>query len=905
MKGSGPILGALGAGSVRAETEVLKRDRILDAIARIAAELMAASSLDDALPAALRQAGEAVTADRAVLLEISRNPDGGFQVSERGIWNAPNVEPQMHPDGIAGRPEVSVLGRELAILPPAQVLRAFPARMKGALGEFLRRHKVQSFLLVPIIMEGELWGYFGFDDCHSERVWTTPESDALQVLGGIIGASIARARYIAELKDAKRIVENSTAVLFRCKAEPSLPVIYISENVSKWGYTPAQFLASPTFYLTLIHPDDLPRVAAWMKGLLAGISVPSWLAYRFRLIDGTYRWFEDHISAIRNAAGGLVAFEGMLFDITERKQAEDQLNFVNTLFQTAMEKSPNGFLVVGADRRILTYNRRFLDMWKIPAETAKTELDEALLQAVSGSLKDARGFLARLEALYEHPEQEVQDEIGFQDGRIFERHSAALLAPDQKYLGRMFFFRDVTERKQNEREMARLARTDPLTGLANRTAFLDRLSLTLAAARRGNIPFAVLYVDLDNFKDVNDSLGHPAGDALLKTAAQRMAGAVREADLVARFGGDEFSVLQTDVADPSTAGTLAAKLRTVLAEPITIDGSVLRVTASIGIALYSPEVATASEILAQADRALYSAKEEGRDRYRFHSEELDALVHERVNLAEELRAGIDRNELELYYQPQVTVATGRIVGVEALIRWNHPRLGQLKPGAFLPAAERTGVIVRLGTWVLDQACRQFRQWRDLGLGPPLIAVNVSVSQLRVGLDFCRQVETVLAKWGLSPSDLEFDVPEAALSDAYRTNPDVLQRLRDMGVRLAIDDFGAEFTSMGRVKAYHVERLKIAPYFINSMTSNDAEAGSVRLMFHLASKLGVEIVAKSVETEEQQAFLLSAVASANAQGFYYSKPLAAGQATDFLRLKQKESHPAGETAQLLLPAGLKP
>ena len=452
--------------------------------------------------------------------------------------------------------------------------------------------------------------------------------------------------------------------------------------------------------------------------------------------------------------------------------------------------------------------------------------------------------------------------------------------------------------------MARLARTDPLTGLANRTTLLDRLDLALAVARRGDAPFAVLYVDLDNFKEVNDSLGHSAGDTLLKTAAQRMAGAVRETDLVARLGGDEFAVLQTDVGDPSTAGTLAAKLRAVLAESLIVEGNMLRVTASIGIALYAPEVANAEAILAQADRALYRAKEEGRDRYRFHSRELDAIVHERVSMAEELRAGIGRNELELYYQPQVTVATGRIVGVEALVRWNHPRLGQLKPGAFLPAAERTGVIVQLGAWVLDRACQQFREWRDQGLGPPLIAVNLSASQLKLGLDFCRYVQTTLDKWGLSPCDLEFDVPEAVLSEAYGTNPDVLQKLRDMGVRLAIDDFGAEYTSMGRVKAYHVERLKIAPYFINSMTSNDADAGSVRLMFHLASKLGVEIVAKSVETEEQEAFLLSAVEGANAQGFYYSKPLAAGQATDYLRLKQRQPTVAAETARLLLPGASK-
>ena len=249
------------------------------------------------------------------------------------------------------------------------------------------------------------------------------------------------------------------------------------------------------------------------------------------------------------------------------------------------------------------------------------------------------------------------------------------------------------------------------------------------------------------------------------------------------------------------------------------------------------------------------------------------MVHERVSIAEELRAGIDRDELELYYQPQVTVATGQIVGVEALVRWNHPRLGQLTPGAFLPAAERTGVIVPLGAWVLDKACRQFRQWRDQGVEPPVISVNLSGSQLKLGRDFYHDVQKTLLKWGLAPRDLEFDVPESVLSDAFGANPDVLQKLHELGVRIAIDDFGAEYTSIGRLKAYQIKRLKIAPQLIKSMTFNPADAGAVRLMLHLASQLGIEIIAKSVETEEQQAFLLSTAEGANAQGFFYSKPLA--------------------------------
>ena len=438
--------------------------------------------------------------------------------------------------------------------------------------------------------------------------------------------------------------------------------------------------------------------------------------FRFRLADGSYRWFENHISAIRDGAGGLAAFEGMLVDVTERKQAEDQFNFVNTLFA-----SRHGEIA----ERLSGGRRRPADSHLQPAISGicgrfrprpqKRSWMKSCCRPSARTSKIPKDSGPRWNACTNIPNRRSRTKSNSRTAESSKDTAPPSALTDQQYLGRMFFFRDITERKRDEREMARLARTDALTGLANRTTFLDRLGLALAAARRGDTPFAVHYVDLDNFKDVNDSLGHQTGDVLLKTVAQRMAGAVRETDLVARFGGDEFSILQSDVTDPSTAGTLAAKLRAILAEPFTIAGNVLRITATIGIALYAPEVENAAEILAQADRALYCAKEEGRDRYRFHSQELDAIVHERVSMAEELRAGIDRDELELYYQPQVTVATGEIVGVEALVRWNHPRLGQLKPGAFLPAAERTGVIVPLGAWVLNQACQQFRQWRDQGV----------------------------------------------------------------------------------------------------------------------------------------------------------------------------------------------
>ena len=612
----------------------------------------------------------------------------------------------------------------------------------------------------------------------------------------------------------------------RAKAEPNLPITHVSDDIARLGYSPAPCREETGFHVALIHPDDRQEVAG-------------------------------------------------------RNSIEEQLHFVNTLFATAVENSPNGFVVVGSGKRILASNPRFFDMWRIPVNSPESTLDGDLLESMTATLKDPLRFRASLDDVNEH----ASEELDFLDGRIFEWRSAALRDPKRVSLGRMYFFLDVTERKRVERDLARLARTDPLTGLANRATFLDRLGLALAASRRGDTPFAVHYLDLDNFKNVNDSLGHQIGDGLLKGVAGRLAGSVRVTDLVARLGGDEFAVLQADVTDPSSAGTLAVKLREVLAAPFQIEGNALRITATIGIASFMPDIESASQILAQADRALYRAKEEGRDRYRFHSHELDRIVHERISLAEELRSAIDRDELQLYYQPQVAVATGQIVGVEALVRWNHPRRGQLKPGVFLLAAERTGVIVPLGSWVLENACRQFREWRNQGIAPPVLAVNLSAAQLKQGHELERDITTTLAKWGLAPQDLELDVPESVLAGSLASHLDVLQNLHKLGVGIAIDDFGADYTSMGRIAAYQVKRLKIAPELIASMTSNPMDADAVRMMIHLAAKLGVDVVAKSVETDEQEEFLRANAIAAGAQGYLYCEPRAALQITELLRQKR--------------------
>lgn len=455
---------------------------------------------------------------------------------------------------------------------------------------------------------------------------------------------------------------------------------------------------------------------------------------------------------------------------------------------------------------------------------------------------------------------------------------------------------DVTERKAAEEQLARLARTDGLTGLANRATLVERLHQAHAAARRGSVPFALHCLDLDHFKPVNDMFGHPGGDLLLREVALRLKNCTRETDVVARLGGDEFAVLQSEMADPAAAGALAAKIQQELARPYMIDGNQVHASASIGICPYTPGSESPEEMLGQADVALYRSKEQGRNQYHFHSEELDRDVRDRVALGEDLKKAIEREELELYYQPQVELSSGKIVGVEALLRWNHPKRGLLDAAAFVPIAERTGGIVVLGRWVLDQACRQMSAWREQGVAPPVVAINLSLGQLRQGSELIHDVTESLAKWQLDPSALEFDVTESTLAQMTWTHNDVLPKLRALGVRIAIDDFGTEYSSFEYLRTYRVNHLKIAQSMLKRAIDDPDSAATVRAIMNLAREARIGIIVEGLETQTQLAFLQSTGATTLAQGYYFSEAVMATEAGDFLRsgtMEQSERSKGGD------------
>ena len=425
-----------------------------------------------------------------------------------------------------------------------------------------------------------------------------------------------------------------------------------------------------------------------------------------------------------------------------------------------------------------------------------------------------------------------------------------------------------------------MAQFDLLTGLANRGVFVAEVARAIERARRGERGFAVLYLDLDHFKDVNDTLGHPIGDQLLQSVAERLQANVRAVDTLARFGGDEFALLMANIGDPTDAGVLADKLLQIMAEPFLLAGNQIQAGVSIGIATYELD-ADAESLLAHADVALYRAKSEGRHTYRFFTGAMDSEVRQRVTLTSELYAGITAGQLFLVYQPQVDMETSRLVGLEALVRWNHPIRGVLSPGEFLPAAERSGLIVMLGNWVLRSACRQAQQWLEAGIALPPVAINVSALQFKAPRELEKEIATVLAETGLAPGLLEIEMTETALMGTSSAHDNVVDRLRERGVRIAIDDFGIGYSSLLYLRRFPVDRIKIAQEFVKDIGVEPNDTAIVKAAIGLARELGIGVLAEGVETADQLR-LLYGWGCRQAQGFYFAAPMPAEDILPLLR-----------------------
>jgi diguanylate cyclase (GGDEF)-like protein/PAS domain S-box-containing protein len=593
-------------------------------------------------------------------------------------------------------------------------------------------------------------------------------------------------------------------------------------------------------------------------------------------------WFS--VSAYGAGSGFFVA----TFDnITERKRVEETLLFKTALLEAQAETTIDGILVVDESDCVVLANRQFGLQFGISDEVLSTRDDQIVLQHVTDKVEDPNAFVEKVKYLNSHREEKSRDELRFKNGKIFDRYSAPLVDSKSRYRGRIWYFRDITDRTLAEDRLQYLAYYDALTGLPNRTLLQDRISKALASARRHAGKVALLFLDLDRFKDINDSLGHSVGDLLLQGVAERLKKRGREDDTVARLGGDEFLIALTQVKDVPDVAVAAERLMDAMTAGFIVQGNSINVSCSIGISIFPEHGADCERLIKNADAAMYKAKESGRNTFRFFTEDMNAQVVERLTLGNSLRLALGNKELFLVYQPQMNISTGRIAGLEALLRWQHPEMGLVPPDKFIRIAENSGLIVPIGEWVLRTACSQARKWQDEGLPPVSVAVNVSAIQFRQE-GFCELIRKVLHETGLAPQYLELELTESLLLSSADVTLEVIQKLKTIGVTLAIDDFGTGYSSFGYLRQFRVSKLKIDGSFVRDVAVNSDDAAITTAIISMAKHLNLKVIAEGVETEAQMSFLRAHQCD-GIQGYYFSKPLAVDKVADKLREYPPEPH----------------
>lgn len=553
---------------------------------------------------------------------------------------------------------------------------------------------------------------------------------------------------------------------------------------------------------------------------------------------------------------GMAFYVVALHDRSEQVRTERALESAAADLRATLESTQDGILVTDLSGRIRNFNRRFAQLWGMPEALLTRRDDDAVLEWMRRSVTDSAGYMRRLAAIDDNAMLQATDELHLQSGRVFERVTMPQCTGGRP-IGQIFSFRDITEKVQANERIRTLSYTDLLTGLPNRRLLEDRFEVALALAHREGTPFALMFLNLDHFKHVNETLGRDFGDRVLVDVAERIKGCVRQVDTVARLCGDEFVVLAHQ-ADAAGASVAAGRVIDALKRPFTQGGMSFTVTASLGLALYPNDGASLVELVRRADAAMREAKLAGRASFRFHQPEpvdVDANARSRMRLDHAMRQALAHEHFRLHYQPQIDMQSGRVVGAEALIRWRDAELGDIPPGAFIPVAEETGFIVAIDRWVLRQATRQAAAWRALGL-EMVMSVNVSALLFRQP-DFVNGVADALREAGLPAQWLELELTESILIQDAQDAMLRLQALAQLGVRLAIDDFGIGYSSLAYLKRFPIDRLKIDRSFISGLPHEASDAAIVQAIVSMGRALHLRVVAEGVENEAQRQFLADA------------------------------------------------
>jgi diguanylate cyclase (GGDEF)-like protein/PAS domain S-box-containing protein len=590
--------------------------------------------------------------------------------------------------------------------------------------------------------------------------------------------------------------------------------------------------------------------------------------------NGTIYWESASISPLRDDRGQITHFIAVKEDVTAQKRAEDQLRMNATVFDTTSE----GIMVTDADNMIKTVNPAFTRITGYSPEEVIGQSPSIL----SSGRHDERFYEELWDSVLHKRYWSGEIWNRRKDGSVFPEWLSIAAIPDEDGIAKEYVavFSDISKHKENEEQIRYQANYDALTGLPNRSLLSDRLEQAIGSALREQWRLAILFVDLDQFKMVNDTFGHVMGDELLQLVAARITECVRESDTVARFGGDEFIILLQDVSDMDAVATIATKVIDRITKVFSLYEREIYIGASVGITIFPDDAMNADSLLRNADMAMYQAKERGRNNYQFFTASMQQKTLERQQLELDLRLAVQRGELEIYYQPVVDAEYGRVVSVEALLRWNHPHRGIILPNVFIPLAEDCGLIGPIGEWVIKGACQQLSKWHKAGYSDLRMAVNLSSRQRELGLEAV-YLSQVLQETSLQPGMLTMEITESLLLRDTEEAVTWLSSFKKLGVNLSVDDFGTGYSSLSYLKRFPVDILKIDRSFINDLPNDADDVSLVKTIVAMADSLNLGLIAEGVETREQAEFLVRNGCT-NLQGYYYARPMSANAMTAWLQ-----------------------
>jgi diguanylate cyclase (GGDEF)-like protein/PAS domain S-box-containing protein len=762
---------------------------------------------------------------------------------------------------------------------------SFPAGHWDTIDNASQRHLlpalgVTSSLIVPLWVRGEVVGAIALQYGDSGRQYDERDVPVAEELARRAGVAIENAQLHREVAAAEKrfrsLVQHASDMI--AILDGNGVILYESPAIEvALGYCPEDVVGKHC--LDLLHPDEAEGIASFLQDILAQPDVALPLTYRVRHADGSWRWLEATVTNLLHEPGihGIVVNAR---DITERRRAEEAIRKSEARFRSAFDDASIGMAIISLERKLMAVNPAFCRMFGYAANelvgrtTQKYSHpdDRAVTESTYQQLASGVVQTTQLEKRYLHRSgATIWCEVNMASVRDDDGTPLYLLAQLQ----------DITARKHLETQLIHQALHDNLTGLPNRTLLLDRLDHANAVARRHGGMVGVLFLDLDNFKLVNDSLGHAAGDALLLRVAKRLRGCVREDDTVARFGGDEFVIVLGHIEDPGEALDVAQRITNAFDAPLRVRGRDIIMTTSIGIALSPGGTIDRIDLLRNADIAMYRAKSSGKAAFLLFDEHMHDIALQRLELEHDLRRALERDEFELHFQPIIALTGREVVGLEALVRWRHPQQGLVSPADFIPIAEETGLIVPLGQWVLREACQQAAGWqRDAQVGGLRVSVNLSARQFR-DPELVEQVRHALEASGLAPHLLVLELTESNVMSNADEAVARLEDLRQIGVRIAIDDFGTGYSSLAYLHSFPVEILKIDRSFIARIGAEKDSTPIISATVSLAQALGMAIVAEGVETEAQ-VLSLRAFGCDHAQGYIFSPPIPAERVPHLLQ-----------------------